>query len=81
MNKKVSDGQRTAEVDNGANVHFTVGSDGPLGVTRSYSSFEQAAQEAGDRWIYGGIHYPFDNTAGQTLGAAVGQYVDQHTLR
>ena len=42
---------------------------------RSFTSFEQAAQEAGMSRIYGGIHYSFDNVAGQTSGNAVGQLV------
>ncbi|MFO0942082.1 MAG: phosphatase PAP2 family protein [Pirellulales bacterium] len=44
-------------------------------VTRHFSSFNQAAQEAGLSRIYGGIHFSFDNEAGQTLGEAVGQEI------
>lgn len=42
---------------------------------RGFTSFTQAAAEAGISRIYGGIHYNFDNIAGQTSGAAVGRYV------
>ncbi|MGE0642375.1 MAG: Ig-like domain-containing protein [Nitrospira sp.] len=40
-------------------------------VTRSFTSFTQAAQEAGRSRVYGGIHYEFTNQVGQTLGAQV----------
>ena len=33
------------------------------------------AQEQADSRIYGGIHYRFDNEAGQTAGSAVADYV------
>lgn len=42
---------------------------------RSFSNFQQAAQEAGVSRIYGGIHYSFDNAAGQAAGNSVGQLV------
>ncbi len=42
---------------------------------RSFTSFQQAAEEAGLSRIYGGIHFSFDNTAGRTAGNAVGQLV------
>lgn len=42
---------------------------------RSFTSFQQAVQEAGMSRIYGGIHYSFDNTAGLSSGNSVGQLV------
>lgn len=42
---------------------------------RSFNSFEQAAEEAGQSRIYGGIHYSFDNTAGLLLGKSIGTLV------
>jgi hypothetical protein len=47
------------------------------GVTRSYTSFTQAAQEAGESRIYGGIHYEFDNQDGLAAGQQVGNWVLQ----
>ncbi len=47
------------------------------GVTRNYTSFTQAAQEAGRSRIYGGIHYEFTNQAGQQLGLQVANAVLQ----
>src|SRR5207253_1943025 len=39
--------------------------------TRSFTSFDQAAAEAGESRIYGGIHYQFDNVEGQAAGRAI----------
>ncbi len=41
------------------------------GVTRNYTSFQQAVDEAGRSRIYGGIHFEFSNAGGKTLGAQV----------
>ncbi len=45
------------------------------GVTRSFTSFTEAAAEAGRSRIYGGIHYEFTNQAGQELGRQVAEAV------
>ncbi|MEA2693962.1 MAG: large repetitive protein [Acidobacteriota bacterium] len=55
------------------NVSFSTTSDALPGVTRSFTSFSQAAAEAGQSRIYGGIHFQFDNVVGLAAGAAVGQ--------
>ena len=47
------------------------------GVTRTFTSFTQAAQEAGRSRIYGGIHFEFTNQAGQQLGQQVATAVLQ----
>jgi hypothetical protein len=44
------------------------------GVTRSYTSFTQAAQEAGESRIYGGIHFEFSNQDGLATGQQVGDW-------
>jgi membrane-associated phospholipid phosphatase len=59
----------------GADYHFTVGSEGLPGVTRSFDSFDAAAAEAGQSRIYGGIHFQFDNQAGLASGHALGGFV------
>lgn len=75
----------------GDNVAFDSESDGHLAaeqrpldpsqiVTRHFSSFNQAAQEAGMSRIYGGIHYRFDDTAGRSLGEQVGKAVVARVL-
>ena len=50
------------------------------GVTRSFSSFTAAAEEAGRSRIFGGIHYEFTNEAGQALGKLVGSAVLQRFI-
>ena len=64
----------------GADYAFTAGSDGLPGVTRSFSSFDAAAAEAGQSRIYGGIHYQFDNQGGLATGHALGQFVFHNLL-
>jgi membrane-associated phospholipid phosphatase len=59
----------------GDDYHFTVGSEGLTGVTRSFTSFDAAAAEAGRSRIYGGIHYSFDSTTGLEVGANLATYV------
>jgi hypothetical protein len=44
------------------------------GVTRSFTSFDEAAQEAGMSRIYGGIHFSFSVDAGWTVGQEVGDW-------
>jgi hypothetical protein len=44
------------------------------GVTRSYTSFDQAAQEAGMSRIYAGIHFLFSDTDGLAAGQAVAKW-------
>ncbi len=58
----------------GDNVSFTSTEVTLTGVTRSFTSFDQAAQEAGISRIYGGIHFEFSNLAGQEAGTALAQF-------
>jgi len=60
--------------------NFTTTSDGLPGVQRSFTSFSQAAQEAGQSRIYGGIHWQFDNTAGLATGRALGEQIFYNNL-
>ncbi len=57
------------------------GPNGTGGATRSYSGFAAMAQEQADARIYGGIHYRFDNIAGQSIGRGVANYVFQNFMR
>ena len=59
----------------GDNYAFTATSQGLPGVTRSFRSFQAAAEEAGRSRIYGGIHYQFSNEDGHEAGDALAQYV------
>src|SRR5262249_54776938 len=64
----------------GDHYHFTVGAEGLPGITRSFASFDAAAEEAGQSRIYGGIHYSFENATGQQVGRNVAHYVMDHFL-
>ncbi len=59
----------------GDNVSFSTSSIGLPDVTRSFTSFQQAAQEAGISRIYGGIHFLSANTSGLECGEQIGDYV------
>lgn len=65
----------------GKNVHFTIGSDNVPGVSRSFTSFHAAADEAGESRVVGGIHFEFDNQAGLKVGRDLGAYIAQNFLR
>ena len=56
-------------------IPFTTTSDGLPGIQRSFNNFWQAAEEAGQSRIYGGIHFQFDNQAGLASGRALAGYV------
>jgi len=45
------------------------------GVSRSFTSLSQAAEEAGQSRVYGGIHWQYDNQVGLASGRELGEYV------
>ena len=59
----------------GPDVAFSTSSPGLPGVTRSYTSFRAAAEEAALSRLYGGIHFRFSNRDGSATGRAVARYV------
>ncbi len=59
----------------GDNVAFSTTSLGLPGVTRNFTSFQEAANEAGESRIYGGIHFEFANQDGLAAGRALGTIV------
>ena len=61
-------------------IPFTTTSEDLPGVARSYSSFSQAAEEAGMSRIYGGIHFMSANLNGLASGAQLGGYVVENFL-
>ena len=63
----------------GDNSTFDVTSEVLPGVTRHFTSFSAAAQEAGLSRIYAGQHYRFDHVAGLKLGQQVSSFVT-HTV-
>lgn len=62
-------------------IAFTAPSDGLPGVTRSYASFSQAGEEAGQSRIYGGIHWQYDNQEGLRAGRRLAEHVFHNFLR
>ena len=59
----------------GPDRQLTVSSDGLPGVTRSFDSFQAAANEAGMSRIFAGQHTIIDVNAGSDLGRQVAQFV------
>ncbi len=63
-------------------IGFTTTSGAPFpGITRSYTSFSQAAQENADSRVYAGIHYRTACSDGVKQGRKVGRHAFQHSLR
>ncbi len=54
---------------------FDDGSDALPGVVRSFTGFSQAAAEAGQSRIYGGIHWQYDNQVGLATGRELAEQV------
>ena len=57
---------------------LTVSSDGDPGVTRTFNSFQAAANEATLSRIFAGQHTMIDLVAGQQLGSHVADFVLRH---
>jgi hypothetical protein len=52
-----------------------------LGITLHYSSLDAIANDVDDARVYGGIHYRFDQEAGNRVGRAVATYVYKNNLQ
>ena len=65
----------------GNGAEFTLTSETLPGVVRSYTSFTQAADEAFDARIYGGIHFRSACRDGRALGTQVGSLVMANVAR
>ncbi len=61
-------------------IAFSAIADRLPGVTRDFTSLSQAAEEAGQSRIYGGIHWQYDNTAGLRSGRHLAELVFFHEL-
>jgi len=59
---------------------FDVTSESLAGVTRHFTSFSVAAEEAGLSRIYAGQHFRTDHVAGKKLGSQVAEHVDNTIL-
>jgi hypothetical protein len=60
---------------------FTTGSDFLPGVTRSFPTCLDAAEEAAVSRLYGGIHFRSANEDGLQAGISIGEWIDSHYLR
>jgi hypothetical protein len=60
---------------------FTTGSDSLPGVFRSFSTCLDAAEEAADSRLYGGIHFRSANEDGLQAGISVGEWTSTHYLQ
>ena len=60
---------------------FTIGSDFLPGVTRSFSTCLDAAEEAAVSRLYGGIHFRSANEDGLQAGISIGEWTDSHYLQ
>jgi len=69
-----------AEFFGNNNIAFSSTSDDLPGVTRYFTSFSQAALEAGRSRIYAGIHFECDNKFGLKAGGELGEYVSANYL-
>jgi hypothetical protein len=54
---------------------------GAGGATRSYAGFNAMADEQERARVYGGIHFTFDNVAGQSVGRNVANYIFTNIMR
>ncbi|HEU4875427.1 MAG TPA: vanadium-dependent haloperoxidase, partial [Pyrinomonadaceae bacterium] len=54
---------------------------GAGGATRSYAGFSVMADEQARARVYGGIHFTFDNVAGQSVGRNVANYIFSNVMR
>jgi hypothetical protein len=54
---------------------------GTGGATRSYAGFSVMADEQARARVYGGIHFTFDNVAGQSVGRNVANYIFANIMR
>jgi hypothetical protein len=62
-------------------IRFSHTWEGAGGATRSYPGFAAMANEQERARVWGGIHFTFDNVAGQSIGRSVGAYVFQNVMR
>ena len=68
--------------DDDGDISFTTTSGPPFpGITRSFTSFIEAAQENADSRVYAGIHFRTTCTDGVKLGRKVGRFAFQHYLK
>jgi hypothetical protein len=60
---------------------LTITDAGAPGIELHYSSLRDITDDVSDARVFGGIHFRFDQDAGNEMGEDVGRYDDQHLLR
>jgi hypothetical protein len=60
---------------------FTLENPAAPGIVLRYSSFHRVVDDVDDARVYGGIHFRFDQDAGDKIGRDVATWVVQHSLR
>lgn len=63
------------------NIQFTFEGDDSIAGSRTFSSFSEAAAEAGQARIFAGIHFQFSNQAGQAAGRGVAREILSSALQ
>ena len=64
----------------GEDFAFTITSPETPGVSRSYSSFNEAGMEDAESRLYGGVHFSSTNDESFALGIDIGNYVVDNFL-
>jgi hypothetical protein len=60
---------------------LTVTDAGAPGIVLHYTDLRDITDDVSDARVYGGIHYRFDQVAGNRMGEAIGRYNSRHLLR
>ena len=56
-------------------IQFQINFGGTPNTIRNYRNFSALTNEVARSRVYGGVHFPFDIAAGQSVGRSVGNYV------
>ena len=74
--------RKVAELLFGAGGHtITLSNPALPDVVLHYTTFHDITEDVDDARVYGGIHFRFDQRAGNRMGRQVGEYVLEHNLR
>jgi hypothetical protein len=63
------------------NHDLTITDAGAPGIVLHYTDLRDITDDVSDARVYGGIHYRFDQVAGDRMGQAIGRYNYRHLLR
>jgi hypothetical protein len=60
---------------------LTITDAGASGIVLHYSDLRDITDDVSDARVYGGIHFRYDQVAGNRMGAAIGRYNLRHLLQ